>query len=421
MRKLLTGILLTLRWLLVPLLPLLGLAVGVIIMPEAKPRWNVPMGEKSHCLGMITDHDQPFLLFDQGLSLFAKAPQIEVMDLTTGETSIKRAEDENDLSELARVPSTTLALRHKTIGVHPAFRLYDWEKHLDVHQGFLPDANPYLESLTFHGHTLAAAVSVPRSTVEFWHFDEYQPTDPVVVSFPRGYRFDIQMSADEATAIVRYLVRPVDGSSASIFHVKVIDTLQGKIVQDMSSKHIVAVRWHPVDNSFLALQEDDTAQQLFWQRYSLVDNSFTPSGPKVLLNKNSRLLSPSPGPFIVLESINIDDLLRRKVLKLLGQEGQSVLNRIWPLATTVELYQTSNGELLQSITLPYVDDRFSDIKTAYPDPNGQGVVLKQLQHYSYWEFNRTSRWYPRLGLALGIVLAILLAWLNLRRWKRVRA
>lgn len=421
MRKLLVGFLMTLRWLLVLLLPLVGLAVGLWVMPEAKPRWTVQIDEKSKCLGIVTNNNQSFLLFVQGLFQDGKVPAIHGIDLTTGETSIKRAEDENDLSELAHIPGTTLALRHKTIGVHPAFRLYDWEKNLDVHQGFLPAFHPYLESLTFHGHTLAAAVGEPRSTAEFWHFDEYKPTESVAISFPRGYRFDIQMSADEGWAIVRYLDHsPVAGSSASIMHIKLVDVLQGKIVQDLSSNNINAARWHPVDNSFLALQEDDTAQQLFWQRYNLVDNSFTPSGPRVLLNKSSRLLSPGPSPFIVLASSNFYDPLRYQLSKLFGQQGRTILNRYWPLTTTIELYQAGNGEMLQSLTVPHADIRFVDIKAAYPDPNGQGVVLNCLQHYSYWEFNSATRWYPRLGLALGIALAILLAWLNIRRIREVQ-
>lgn len=422
MRKLLAGLLLSLRWLLVPLLPVLGLAIGALMMPEAKPRWYVPIEGKSNCLGIITRNGQSSLLFHHGLSKYREVPAIHGIDLVTGDTSIIRAEEKVDYFELARIPGTSLALHHKTIGSHPAFKLYDWEKNIDVHQGFLPDSNPYLNSLTYQGHTLAATILQNRSTIGFWHFNEYKPTDPVEIKFPNGNRFDIQLSADEAWAIVSYLVRsPVAGSSASIIHVKLVDTLQGKIVQDLSSDNIHAARWHPVDNSILALREDGTTQQLFWQRYQLVNNNIVPRGTRVLSNKNSFVINSGSSPIIILASDNSMDPLRRKLSELVGREGQSILDRCWPVATTVDVYQSSNGEMLQSFTIPHYDVGLFDIKAAYPDPSGQGVVLNCPQHYSYWEFNPTARWYPRLGLALGIVLAILLAWFNLRRTREVKA
>ena len=65
MRILLAGFLLTLRWLLVPLLSVLGLLMGVWLKPEMKPRWEYVSHSKIESAGVIADEEATALVVYQ--------------------------------------------------------------------------------------------------------------------------------------------------------------------------------------------------------------------------------------------------------------------------------------------------------------------------------------------------------------------
>ena len=62
MRKLLVVVLLTIRWLLVPALPVLGLFLGLWLKPGMKPRWERAVGSLTKCAGMLEDGQNTCLL-----------------------------------------------------------------------------------------------------------------------------------------------------------------------------------------------------------------------------------------------------------------------------------------------------------------------------------------------------------------------
>ena len=206
------------------------------------------------------------------------------------------------------------------------------------------------------------------------------------------------------------------GSALNEPHAQLIDVSQGKVVQELPSE-IMCIHWHSEGEAFLALQMDPVSHAMIWQQYIRQGDQFVPHG-KAIPSMASTVILQSPSPFIVLASTNKNDTVRVKLqemIKSLGEFIVDALDRLWPVATTFHLVRINDGQLAHQITMPSID--FNEIQRyyVYPDELGNGLVLQHSSKLTNLDFYPATRWYPRLGLAVGVLLAIVLAWLNLRR------
>jgi hypothetical protein len=414
--------------LLVLLLPALGLLAGLLLLPTVKPRWERRLEQDAKCAGIVTIEGQPQLIIHGGRVFSGNQAFFEIisLDLDTGSTLFTRKIDDDGQSKMELLPGTTHALFQDKFNRHSRVTVKDWMQNVDIHQGVLPVDIELVRSLSYQDQVLIADLHLgdKNTAVAIWRFDQEQPVEPLKFVLPGMGRCDIRLSADGNWAVVSYSPLIRDGRFTQPRYVDLVDTRQGKIVQHLPPD-IKSICWLPNHDSFVALQQSDKSLTKYWQRYDRLDSEFVPAGPQLEVISPGDILSPSVSPFVVVETKDSYDPLRRRLKELLGKYGDVIVDRYWPDMTVLELYQAYSGELLQSMSIPNyplysagttaAGIAFLDKQSIYPNPNGRGVILQSGQHFVYWQFDPARPWYPRVGLAFGFTFAILLARRNLRR------
>lgn len=410
------------------MLPGLGLLAGLLLLPTVKPRWERHLEHDAKCAGIVTIEGQPQLIINGGRTFTGLLAFFEIisLDLDTGNTVFTRKIDDDGQSKMELLPGTTHALYHDKYHRHSRVTVKDWMQNVVVHEGVLPGDSELVRSLSYQDQVLMADLNLGGNNtgITIWRFDQDQPAEPVKIMLSGMGPCDIRLSADGNWAVVSY--NPVVGEGRFIRpkYVDLVDIRQGEIVQRLPTG-IKSVCWLPGHDSFVALQQRDNSLTKYWQRYDRLDLGFMPVGPQLLVISPGEILSPSVSPFVVVETKDNYDPLRRKLKELLGKYGDTISDRYCPESTIIELYQANSGELLQSISIPnyslFSADTasagisFLDKQSIYPTPNGRGIILQSGQHFTCWQFDPYRPWYPGVGLAFGFTFAILLARRNLRR------
>lgn len=428
MRKLLAGFLTTLRWLLVLLLPGLGLLAGLLLLPTVKPCWERRLEQDAKCAGIVTIEGQPQLIINGGRTFSGLLAFFEIisLDLDTGNILFTRKMEDDGQSKMELLPGTTHALYQDKYHRHSRVTVRDWLQNVVVHEGVLPGGVELVRSLSYQDQVLMADMNLgaKNTGLAIWRFDQELPAEPAQITLPEMGPCDIRLSTDGNWAVVRYSPVVRDGRFTKPKHIDIVDTRLGKVVQRLPDE-IKSISWVPAHDSFVALQQSDNSMTKYWQRYDRLDSQYVPVGPQLLVTSPGEILSPSVSPYIVVETKDNYDPLRRKLKELLGKYGNFIADRYCPEATVLELYQANSGELLQSISIPnyslFSADTtsagisFLDKQSIYPTPNGRGIILQSGQHFTCWQFDPYRPWYPRMGFAFGLTFAILLARRNLSR------
>lgn len=419
MRKLLAGFLLTLRWLLVMLLPLIGLVGGWLLIPEAKPRWELTLPDKVYCAGTIVNDGLPCLLIYGERDSRTNVPTNEVIgvNIVTGEEAFRVKSLERKDMEMELIPGTTCALYQQEYALHQVERrfkskilLYDWKTKEVINQFDSPSKLFIRRPFTIKNEVLATVFSGDRDEIVFWHLEKKPLPETVEYKLFESSlsSHDIQLSFNGALAIDCYFEHLEDTRR----RIDLIDTKQGKLIQRLPGD-IDIVRWLPDEESFLALHFDKKSKTQHWQRYFVVNHKAVPAGPHVSA-KVGLVADQTPSPYVAVVSSDRFNSIRMYVMNLVGQKQ---LDQYWPEVNTLDLYETGNGKLIQSLTHP--ENNLVDCVLGYkvhPHPQGVGLVLQKDKSLSFWVFDSATRWwYSSAGLALGLVLAILLARHNLRR------
>jgi len=423
MRKLLIGFLMTLRWLLVPLLPVLGLLAGLWLKPDPKARWEVNLGYEGHCAGLVAlDNSRCLALYrQQDLSNRQTVHEIVGIDLDTGLTRFtERLPDPGPMVHIQLLPGTTLAMYFNRLDPSVPFRLYDWQQKQVVFRGLVREYYYKMRSVSYHNHVLAADLGGHREGIlAFWNDQESDLPAERLLHLHDCMDYDLQLSQNGRWAVIRYAFISEAGTLKQ--HVQLLDTLKAKVVQELSID-IKSIRWHSHDEGFLALQFDSKTRSHFLQYYRRQGEQFMALG-KANPTVTGTVLKQSPSPFLVIATTNSNDDIRSKVshwLEFLGPLREDVMHRLWPVSTTFNLFSIDDGQLAHRIMAPEVKYEELGSYLVHPDVLGEGLVLQQRDKLTNMDFYPASRWYPRLGLTLGIVLAILLAWLNLRPIREVK-
>jgi len=425
MRILLAGFVLTLRWLLVLLLPVLGFVVGLWLMPTMKPRWERTLDEDCKCAGITTIDDQPRVIVNNGETFYMGMPAYEILslDLVTGKTDYTWKIDRSGKSKIELLPGTTHVVYLDDYLRNAIITVYDWRKSIDLGQGNVSDSLPRSKSLSYQSNVLIAEfLTADSSTISIWEFGEQNRVEPKKITLSERNLCDIQLSSNGDWAVLCQIILLPTGTIES--QVALIDTRQGKMVQRLPDD-INAVRWLPNENAFLALRHAMNSQSAHWQRYDRLDGIFVAAGPKIEVKSHGKVLSPGTNHYVVLGSKSSNHPIRFKLKEWLGRKSEALLDKCWPEMMTLDLYQASSGELLQSMTIPPaampttrpVGSGFvhSNLPIVHPDPNGQGLVLQSGQQISYWQFQPHRQLFPYVGLVLGVAFAVLFAWRNLLR------
>ena len=435
MRKLFAGFFLTLRWLLVLLLPVLGLVGGLWLMPEAKPKWEVTNESSANCVGAIRVNGNDYLVIETGLAV-DEAKQtvghhVIGLDWVTGKIQFKRTIPWLASKRMELLPDTTYAVFWDKYPWYSyplkteEVKLYDWNTNEWVASGIVPKQHFCIQPVAFSNNVLAGRIGSDEDEnhddkplapsnckMMFWHLQGIMLTPTAKTIIKDSDVQDIQLNADGSDA----LYRGIDFSGHS--QIRVIETNQGKILQTLSEVFVCA-RWIPDTDAFMALLQDEKNNSYFWQRFDRLGDNFVPA-EKQALARFDRVETCKSDSFVVLSSKSSSNPIRRKLGELLGKDGKKTLEHLWPARSLIAVHRTNTGELVQRFTIPLFKfdaaDELGNMKsTFHVDPTGQGLVLLEAKRFSYWELYPVTRWYPRVSLAVGVLLAIGLAWLNLRR------
>lgn len=413
MRKLLTGLLLTLRWLLVLLLPVLGLIIGVRLIPEPKPTWEKSL-DNTECGGIIDYEGKTCIvaLSDRILHNALPAREVTGIEVATGkEAFCEIVPDDDSTIKIDLVPGTYYVLYQS---LSKQMILFDWKAHLEVGRFDTQARMVFIDPPILRNNLLAFEDTL-KSKLVLCQRRTTNRSAPLEIALPAYQMHNIQLSAKGSWVIDCDTYRYIMGGAHAKDPVPVFETKQGKQVASLP-EDVHYVRWHDTDdNSFLALRRNLSTNSEYWQRFVLKDGGFQPIEP-CLPARLGWVVSQTPSSFIVLECSNTLESLRDKVHNLIGRASSEFLNRFWPIRRSLEVYQADTGLHVQSLSLP---DHDSSI-TVHPVPDGQVLVLQRGRHLAYWQFQPSHDWYWYTGLTLGIAFAILLAWLNLRRTREVK-
>jgi len=418
MWKLFAFVLMTFRWLLVPALPVVGLFVGLMLTPRAKPRWEMYLPPESHCAGTVADGEMTYLLLYVGQIHELDMPafhQLTGIDISTGAELFSRKIpcDRNEQMEL--LPGTTYALRWNRILHDAKVTLYDWKQDAELNQFVAPEIYYDAHRIDFKNGVLAVASNTSQdSSVIFWHLKGKGPPEAIKLKYSDDITSGLQLSANGCWAIHHHQSFARGRSKSSERRFDIIDTKLGEVVQSLPVES-QTLRWQQDEDAFLALMYDEKTDELHWQRYLRINGSFIPSGPAMAEKKLTRVLSSCLSPYVVLVTTNLRDSIRRKVMGGSGRAQQEIFNRLWPVTTALHFMQHSTGEMVRRLTLPG-NELFDSNPYIHPYPNGQGFVVQQGDHHlSFWEFSPASSWSPWIGLGVGTLLALFVARWNLRR------
>lgn len=419
MRKLLAGFFLTIRWLLVVLLPAIGLLAGLWLMPATKARWEVKLELQEQCAGVVAVDDARYLALyrEHKLPSGEAVHEIIGLGLATGQTGYTRKlPDPAVMVHIQPIPGTTLVMYFNRLDAHAPIRIYDWHKQQDVFQGVVREEYYWIRSVSYLNNVLAADMGgLRQGTLAFWHRKENQQPDETILHVQDSMNYDLQLSPNGAWAIIRYTPSDLVNGVAIGNQVQVIDTTQSKIVQSLPSE-IETIRWQAESEAFLALQFDRPNSLNVWQRYIRQDGQFVPDG-KPISTMTGIVPRQSYSPFVALATTNREDTVRSKLQEWcepLGKPAQDMLERLWPIATSFNLFRITDSQLAHRITVPNVEYDELNNYVVHPDVLGQGLVVEHQDKLTCMEFYPVTRWYPRVGLGAGVLLAVGLAWLNLR-------
>lgn len=404
-----------LRWLLVPLLPLLGLFIGIWLMPLHKPRWEVTFPSEVATVGMgFVDQGKTLLLIETKVELPKKfisnnAYGLIGLNAQTGEQLFRTPLSEELLKgegvfhNSASLVADGVLLVHR-VEVESAWEdyheivVYDW-KTQQIKKRYRSNASkgainfPMLRGTTLVA--LGAAHTVHNLIL--WNDMEEAPT---VQTFNRSY-FDFGLSPDGS------MVHVCAGYEKP-YQLILIDAKQKKQIQTIEG-HFREVRWARDLQSFLAVEYDPKEKVHFTRRYQLVGKQYEPDPSSKVIIAHTGNISRGKS-HLTMTTYNQFHPWRMKVTSWLGDSSKFIVDRLWPEGTALQLHDDQTGHLVHRLILP---------KTVrgspFVHPDGQTVAMCDYQSISLWEFQSAARRYPLYGFLVGLLVACALVWRLVRR------
>ena len=160
MRKLLAGLFLTFRWLLVAVLPVVGLLLGMWLKPEMKPRWEYQLEKGMTWAGIVSDQEQNVVLIrsNKTESSIQRTWPFIGLETSTGKELWSRNVYQpycgTDVSINPTYRLQTHTLCWNNTDNNPTLRVYDWNNN-EVARYDCPEQMTLVISLQYQGKNLA--------------------------------------------------------------------------------------------------------------------------------------------------------------------------------------------------------------------------------------------------------------------------
>lgn len=410
-----------LLWLLVPLLPVIGLTSGLMLTPENKPSWrHIPSDDQFKVddaikvLGHV-NHGATLLVAE--LTLQETQPSLIGIDVSTGleqfryvlTNDLLPARDPHILDALLSEDGqhVFLIVKPDLYNAHRQIIMFDWNSR-QVSRRFSLNTNEYI---TFVRQCKDHLVAKTSQGITLWKME--QPDEPLNIPFDcSGQEFGVTTDGSIVYGH-RIEVPRASGGTAGFWFVMSLYDVKKQLSLPFVVAEMNCVNWAPDSQSFTSIIDDSDRQSLVRRQFIRENDMFNAELEKdhVLHMQGTAVMDQR---FLVIASSVKKESLRRKIDLFLGSTVSSWLDRIWPDAQTFSLFDRSTTRLLHKLTLP-VDHKALANPNINCHPQGHGVALWNSKGITYWDLYPTSRWYPRLGLLLGVLLATLLAWKLVRR------
>jgi hypothetical protein len=406
-----------LRWLPVPLLPLLGLFIGIWLMPVHKPRWEFTFPSEVATVGMgFIDQGKTLLLIETKVELpknfiSNNAYGLIGLNAQTGEQLFRTPLSEELLKgEGVQYNNASLAADEEGILLvhrvevesgwdnYHEIVVYDWKTQQIKKRYRSNCSNGAINFPMLRGTTLVAlgAAHTIRNLI-LWNGVEDTPT---VQPLSKVY-FDFGLSDDGA------IVHVLAGYEKP-YQLILIDSRQKKQIHVIEG-HFREVRWARDLQSFLAVEYDPKEKVHFTRRYQLVGKQYEPDPSSKGIIAHTGNISRGKS-HLTMTTYNQFHPWRMKVTSWLGDSSKVIVDRLWPEGTALQLHDDQTGQLVHRLILP---------KTVrgspFVHPDGQTVAMCDTRTISLWEFQSTARWYPLYGFLAGLLVACMLVWRLVRR------
>ena len=408
-----------LTWLLVPVFPLLGLLLGVWLIPERKSRWEANFKDNIAVKGLgFVDEGKILLLIETKL----EASRINIsnnaygfigLDARTGEQLFRTSiVDEllqggvNHHNAVLSPDGKGIILNHR-VQVNPPENsydevvVYDWKASQISKRYRSSYSNGSINWPMLRGTTMAAmGATSDGANLILWNDPDSKPA-----VLPVGKQI-VDFGISDDGAIVH--VCCVYGAP---FELILIDTKKQQVIQKIAGL-FRELRWAGDHQSFLAVMFDVTRKVHFSRRYHLVNEQFEAESQNEIVLGGKRNFSRNTSTLIMTTYTHFDPW-RTKLESWLGGQLRFIVDRLWPAGQVVQIHDEQTGMLLQSFLMPN-NDQGDPIVC----PDHQSLVTCHWQTVSLWDFHSASRWYPIFGLFIGLLSSTLLAWKLLRHSPR---
>lgn len=407
-----------LRWLLLPLLPLLGLFIGIWLMPERKARWEVAFATQVETLGFIDRGDTLLLIEtkEDTAKQTITANGLIGVNAQTGEGRFYTLLSDELLKKGLPFHNSSLVTGDEGIlfchrvEVEPVEEtydelfVYDWKSRKikkqyrsNCRNGAIAFNKPVMK-----GTTLAALGGGEHiNNLVLWSGDE---ETPVVLPLSKAI-FDFGLSPDGS-------IVHVCAAYAKSYQLILIDAKQKKQIQTIEG-HFREVRWARDLQSFQAVEYDPTQRVHFIQRYQQVEKQYKPDpASKIVIAQAEDIISRGK-THLTMISASHSDPLRRKIVSWLGDSSKFIVDRLWPEGNVLQLHDEQTGRLKDQLILPHTERG-----NPFVHPKGHSVAMCDTHTVSLWEFRSATRWYPVYGFLAGLLCAFVLVWRQFRQSRR---
>lgn len=408
-----------LRWLLLVIVPILGLFAGLKLQPVQKPVWTYQAEYVVKPLGYV-NNDSTLLVAEvtsQGKqSLFGLEPETgleqfripitrELIDASA--VQIREAVLSDD-ERYVVFPASHYDERIKQKQV----LLFDW-KAGKVEKRFWLER--MVENVLLKNNTLVVRDSLHAIV---WKLDKAD--DPILFKWQRIHELHFNVSPNASIAYRSCVKLSGKNNAQLVNHLELYDIQKEEHLPEIEG-YFYDLEWSPDGQSFTALRSDFTIpamNKLSVQYFVRAENEFhqVPEKEVILALSGTMYLHPQ----IVdkhLRLVHYDSKFdpRRLWLKeKLGTTLAKVVDKCWPEIDSLLLYDRKTNQ--HRGTISSLDTaRIFGLQYAFSLPEKHGLVIGNERYFDYWNYNPISNWYPLFGFLAGMLLSALLIWMSRRR------
>lgn len=399
-----------LRWFLVAILPFVGLYLGARCIPEHECLWKKSFPFSMAEVGLVDD-GKTLLLIEQHDDPASENRKITFESLIGINTLSGDEQFRIELPKEVR-KADAVGSRYLKLSVdggsmlfldskQKSIFLYDWKRKLIIRSYRCePTFTNITEAVVKNDILLATTMNANAqgnsdSYLVAWNSSSELPKWSIHIGEMAS---DLCLSPDGKMAIM--YVR-----TNNQFQLVFVDTVRGKIIRRQAGI-IRDVKWS-TDSCQMSLLYVD-GNQAFFEQYAYLGQDFTS------ISKEQLTIPPFATtrnrPYFVLHTYPGNSAFRSKIRNSLDQDWGAFLDRLWPVEAKVSVLEPETGKVIRSLTL----DPSKIFGRIIFLPDFDAALIHDGWNLHCWSSLERSKWPKWSGLILGILVASLLAWMDLQ-------